>query len=253
MGCLFCQREFDLAQNRERTREHVFADWMTPYLRSSLGPGTQARWEASRDGESQHSYSALPAQQVVQGVCRDCNNGWLSDIQVAAKPHLLPALQSTRSRRFGESAQEAMSVWAYRAMLVAGVKGEIQIPISYLHGFYKSRELPGSTRIWAFATPEREFTALQLRSIRVSRAEDESPARANAYAGIVAVGHIGFLLLRWTEVKPSSSFRSLYRDFGDCLAPVFPVRGAVVWPPSNALTQKGLDQVIGVLGSWEGE
>jgi len=39
MPCLFCKEEFDEEQGRKRTREHVFAEWMAPFLKSPEGPG----------------------------------------------------------------------------------------------------------------------------------------------------------------------------------------------------------------------
>lgn len=130
MPCLFCQQDFTESPSaHERTREHIFGDWTTPYLKSPVGPGTQVRWQAKGDERHQNSYPAFPAQQTVQGVCKACNSGWLSEIQTAAKPFLLPALKSTRRRSIGEEAQKALGVWAFRAALLAGAKaGAAAIP-----------------------------------------------------------------------------------------------------------------------------
>ena len=250
MACLFCEHEFTEAPSaHERTREHIFGDWTTPYLKSPIGPGTQIRWETTRDGESQDAYPAYPAQQAVQGVCKECNSGWLSEIQTAVKPFLLPALKSTKRRSFGEEAQQALGVWAFRAALVAGVKaGAAEIPQGHLHDFYRQRQAPESARIWIAATNQRRFTYINHSIIKVFAKDGEPPDRANAFASILGVGHVAFCLCCWTEMKPNSSMRRIHETFGDAVIPIWPVRVPIQWPPRKAFSQKGLDQLAGVFG-----
>jgi hypothetical protein len=92
MPCLFCEEDFDEAAGRKRTREHVYGDWMRPHLEDVIGPGTHTRTKSTfEDLEAdKRTYRGFPAQQTVQGVCEVCNNGWLSDVQAAARPTLLP-------------------------------------------------------------------------------------------------------------------------------------------------------------------
>jgi len=250
MPCLFCQQEFtESPSKRERTREHVFGDWTTPYLKSELGPGTQIRWKASAKGQSQNAYPAYPAQQAVQDVCGLCNSGWLSDIQTAAKPALLPALKSIKRRSFGEAAQLALGTWAFRAALMAGAKaGESQIPAHHLHRFFEQRRPPDLARIWIAATNQRQFTYLNNAVIKVFATDAEPPERANAFADVLALGHVAFAVVCWTEMKPVSSIRRVHEVFGKAVIPIWPVRRPIQWPPRDALSQKGLDQLAGVFG-----
>ena len=251
--CLFCQRKFTESPSKyERTREHVFGDWTTPYLKSPIGPGTQVRWKATRAEQSQDSYSAYPAQQAVQGVCKDCNSGWLSEIQTAAKPFLLPALRGAKRRSFGDDAQRALGIWAFRAALLAGVKaGAAAIPSSRLHDFYEQRRPPGSTRIWLAASGQRQLTYINNSVIKVFPKDSEPPERANAFASVLGIGHVAFCLVCWTDVKPNSSMRRIHEIFAKAVIPIWPVRGPVQWPPRNAFSQQGLDQLAGVFGAIE--
>jgi hypothetical protein len=254
MPCLFCQREFDESQSRKRTREHVFAEWMSPYLRSPDGPGTQVRWNmaADRPEYNARSYQAYPVQQAVQGVCQECNSGWLSRIQTAAKPPLLAALKSPRKRTFSPSAQRAMSTWAFRAALVLGAKaGDAQIPAHHLHDFYVAQKPPDSSRIWMIATGHRTYTFLDHRIIKVRVQDGEPPPRANAFATLVSVGHVAFYVLCWTDIKPRDGIRKLFDEFPDAIAPIYPPRGPVVWPPNQILVHDSLDRLANVIGIWE--
>lgn len=250
MPCHFCQHEFTESPSaHERTREHVFGDWTTPYLQSPLGPGTQIRWQAEGDERSQSAYPAFPAQQAVQGVCKACNSGWLSEIQATAKPFLLPALKSTKRRSFGEEAQKALGLWAYRAALVAGVKaGAAAIPVSRLHEFYEQRQPPDSTRIWLAATGQRQLTYINTSVIKVFPEDSEPPERANAFASVLGIGHLAFCIVCWTDIKPGGSMRRVHESFAGATIPIFPVRGPIQWPPRQAFSQQGLDQLAGVFG-----
>ncbi len=255
MPCLFCQRGFSDDPGRGRTREHVFAEWMVPYLKSPEGPGTQVRWNTTRDDPryNETSYQAYPAQQAVQGVCQECNSGWLSRIQTDVKPALLGLLQSTRRRTLSEATQAALSRWAFRAVLVVGAKaGEAQVPAKHLHDFYESRVPPDSSRIWMTPTGHRRYTYLDHRILKIRKdPADEPPPSANGFATLVSVGHVAFYVLSWTDTKPRGGISSLFNSFEDALVTVHPSRGPVIWPPRMTLTHEGLDKLANVIGVWD--
>jgi hypothetical protein len=252
MPCIFCRSEFDQGQRR-RTREHVFAEWMVPYLKSPAGPGTQVRWNKSKGKTSGKRFPAYPAHQAVQDVCHECNSGWLSRIQTDAKPHLLPALKSTGRRTFGESAQAAMSLWAFRAALVVGVKAQdASIPPEHLHELCERQALPDSTRVFMVATRHREFTYIDHRTIKVEPIPNsEPPPSANAFATLIGVGHIAFYVLCWTDIKPRGALGRVFEVHGDSIHPIHPSRGIVIWPPQTGFSLEGLDDLAGVIGYWE--
>lgn len=255
VACLFCQQPFDESKGRKRTREHVFADWMTPYLSSPDGPGTQVRWHSTAENrrEDPHRFKAYPAQQAVQGVCEKCNNEWLSEMQTAAKPVLRPLLQRPRRRAVGDAAQLALAIWAYRAALAIGIKaGKARIPIDPLHEFYEARRPPDSCRIWMLATRHPKYTYIEHRLLAIrAEPDDEPPPSPNGFATLVAVGHVGFYVVRWTDVKPRGGMARVFDLFGDALVPIFPGRGPASWPPKRVLSHSGLDQLAEAMGIWE--
>ncbi|HYC81845.1 MAG TPA: hypothetical protein VEB65_08665, partial [Solirubrobacterales bacterium] len=161
----------------------------------------------------------------------------------------LPALKSIKRRSFGEAAQLALGTWAFRAALMAGAKaGESQIPAHHLHRFFEQRRPPDLARIWIAATNQRQFTYLNNAVIKVFATDAEPPERANAFADVLALGHVAFAVVCWTEMKPVSSIRRVHEVFGKAVIPIWPVRRPIQWPPRDALSQKGLDQLAGVFG-----
>jgi hypothetical protein len=250
---MFCQIDFGPEDSRKRTKEHIFGDWTTPFLKSPGRPGTQFRWQETTKSKDQSSYPAYPAQQTVQGVCQKCNSEWLSRIQTAAKPFLLHALRSSRRRSYGESAQEAMAGWAFRAGLMAGSRaGPAAVPPSRLHDFYESREPPELCRIWIGATPYRQFTYINHVAFKVFPEDAEPPPGVNAFVDVLGIGHVAFCILYWSDTKPNTGMRRLHGEFGAALTPIWPATTPIQWPPSKALTYKGLDRLAGLCGGKPG-
>lgn len=251
MPCLFCKHEFTTSPSpHERTKEHIFGDWTTPFLKNPSGPGTQIRWEETRESRERTSYPAHPAQQTVQGVCQECNSGWLSRIQTAAKPLLLPALKSRKRRSYGESGQEALGVWAFRAGLMAGIRGgPAAIPESRLHDFYESRKPPELCRIWIAATPYRQFTYINHVAFKVFPEDAEPPPSVNAFADVLGLGHVAFCILYWGDTKPNTGMGRLHSEFGNALTQIWPVTKPIQWPPKKVITFQGLDRLASLSGA----
>ncbi len=87
--CIFCG-------GTPISKEHVWADWMRPYL--PRGQGRQLIQEGQFDNMS---LTVRPGPLNVKGdarsqklkvVCGSCNSGWMSILQNTAKPVLLPLL-----------------------------------------------------------------------------------------------------------------------------------------------------------------
>ena len=146
-----------------------------------------------------------------------------------------------------------MATWAYRAALMIGIKGgSAQIPVDHLHSFYATRKPPPSSRIWMVATGHPKYTYIEHRLLAIrARPEDKPPPRANGFATLVCVGHVGFYVVCWTNTKPRRGIGRIFDHFEDAVIPIFPSRGPAVWPPQRILTHAGLDQLAEVMGVWE--
>lgn len=254
MPCLFCQEKFDEATGRKRTREHIYGDWMRPHLEEVIGPGTHTRTKSTFENleADKRTYRGFPAQQAVQGVCEACNSGWLSEIQTAARPTLLPLFTKPRKRVVGVDAQHALVAWAYRAALLVGVKaGEAAIPESDLHDFHRTREPPDSCEVVMVLSAHRGYTYLDQRLIRVQEAGRPRPTAPNGFATLVCVGHVGFYVVRWDEVKPQTGLSRLYGTYRRSVATIRPSNAPILWPPQVALDHHQLDSLANVIGAWE--
>jgi hypothetical protein len=100
-SCAFC------GDRTKLTREHVFADWLAPYLpEGSSGhavvsnlrglDGASLKMVAdqshSRQG-SLHNLRRTTKKNTLKVTCEACNTGWMSRLQEQVKPILLPMIQ----------------------------------------------------------------------------------------------------------------------------------------------------------------
>lgn len=90
-SCFWCGTQGDL------TKEHVWPRWMVPYAHDLQGHHAEAVFKVGRSNEgawstTEQSTRSKQGSQLtakVREVCRRCNNGWMSELEQAAKPLLL--------------------------------------------------------------------------------------------------------------------------------------------------------------------
>jgi len=102
------------------------------------------------------------------------------------------------------------------------------------------------------ATGHPKYTYIEHRLLAIrARPEDEPPPSANGFATLIAVGHVGFYVVRWTETKPRGGIGRIFDQFDNALFQIVPGRGPFIWPPRRILNHAGLDQLAEVMGIWE--
>src|SRR5713226_3175230 len=86
-GCVFCG-------GKPLTNEHVWPEWVRPYLQSPYGRGTATRVILRHGQEPQsHSHQTDPATLEVKAVCKPCNTRWMSRMETDCKPYLLSMIE----------------------------------------------------------------------------------------------------------------------------------------------------------------
>ena len=149
-------------------------------------------------------------------------------------------------------AQRASVAWAYRAALLVGVKaGDAAIPESDLHDFFRTREPPAACEVVMVLSAHRGYTYLDHRLIRVQETGRPRPAAPNGSATLVCVGHVGFYVVRWDDVKPQTGLNRLYGSYRRSVATIRPSDAPLLWPPRVALNHHQLDSLANVIGAWE--
>lgn len=133
------------------SKEHLYADWLKNYIPRELSehkvqvtvafPHTSQSEITRRTGD--------PHVRKLRRVCLSCNQGWMSDLQQSAKPHLVPIL-SGDSTTLNRKGQKIVSAWAAMTAMTAEYLKKEHVAVSQAdrdhlrtHGVP-----PKSWRIW---------------------------------------------------------------------------------------------------------
>lgn len=105
--CVFCT-------NPANSREHIWANWLRNYVPHTQINHVETRIDLdARGGETiaETRVSGDPRSRKLKVVCSACNNGWMSQVQDRAKPHLV-RLISGEKFDLPRQARAALSRWA---------------------------------------------------------------------------------------------------------------------------------------------
>jgi len=155
-SCIFCG-------GGPLTQEHVFAEWIKPYIpklhiRQELHAYSERRqggvWIPKRERKGQRTGN--PYSWKVKCVCAPCNSGWMSGIQEKAKPFLIPLFEGAPTA-LDDEAQQLVAAWVTLASIVAEFdkRSERAVPDKERQRFYREKATPADTwKIWIGAYPE---------------------------------------------------------------------------------------------------
>ena len=87
--CLFCDKT-------KLTKEHLWPDWIVQMFPKNV-PYTAGR--ASPEMRLFHEWPTNSLKQTARIVCKQCNTGWMSEIESLASPILKPCILDVTQRR----------------------------------------------------------------------------------------------------------------------------------------------------------
>jgi hypothetical protein len=146
-ACLFCGKELA----RVRAREHVFPRWLLNELNIGEEPINPTQFRPSGEVVSTREHLLENLQEG--RVCATCNNGWMSKLEVDARPLLRPLMEGTGP--VTDLTQEERAVvarWAVKTayMLNSATNYDYKIPKRYLAEFYANhRPVPNGVCVFA--------------------------------------------------------------------------------------------------------
>lgn len=173
------------------------------------------------------------------GICRDCNSGWLREIDVAAKQ---VALDLAFRRRMHVAAPEALPLSAslYRAALIGmwGQRDAYGLPGRRYPEFYQRRRPPDDVRILLGHSEEPYLYAGANYSALTVDGSNATAVRSFAFGGL------GYLLAIVLVSEPelgsivSDAARTVKRAAGGRLVTLWPNRRRRVELPRHSLSRE---------------
>lgn len=238
--CAFC------GSTKRIEAEHVWPHWAAElfadegtfaYYRQFVGVGYEP--------EAPSAWSQKPFELKVRAVCKSCNNGWMSDLETAAKDMLFGSAFSGHGRVLSRGGQRTLAGWALKTAMMAehtNARSRRGIPgVEYEH-LWEHREPSANVRIWLASYAGANAVALALPfGIDVGR--DRLPARErgerNVWGSTILFGPVVFQILGSDVPKVLDVF--------DLATPnthqIWPYRRPFTWTPHPGLDDHAVMQL----------
>lgn len=143
--CIFCEGDGKLS------KEHIYPNWLKEHLINDDNSSTKHRVTLNQNkpqiGKLQRKINFH--KQKLRIVCESCNNGWMSQIQSLAKPHLIPLINGEWDA-MTPAAYRAISVWATMFTIVHEYAHPetAMVPKIERHQFKNNQLTPSTWRVW---------------------------------------------------------------------------------------------------------
>lgn len=238
--CAFCG-----STKRPRGREHVLPDWL-----STIGLDlSQVEYHVGWLNRVPRRWTSTPFTATVRAVCDDCNHGWMSGLEGAAKPILTPLILG-ETKDLSADDQRLIATWAFKTALVSMLSssGEDRargygVPTQEYTALYSARDHPEPlphNQFWigyyAGERPPGNIRVVPLLIELDGIPELDVPA---AYLVTVTIGKLLVQGVRFTTP-------SLYVELTTTpeLPRIWPTQPIVVWPPDPHINDSSFEAMI---------
>ncbi len=239
--CLFCD-------NPAGSREHLWPSWV--HRRKKFGPIRH------QIGERPEKILPDPEQKLAT-VCKECNNGWMSDLENENVP-TLGAMFADVAIPLDDNAQTRLAHWTLKtSMVVDSVQGRGAINRFYQReecvNMRLRRSIPERTRIWIGRSALQSLAAV---GTHVGIFTPEIPARTPAMVVNIVIGHLAIQIMSLHVHQDLSQYtipdpEPKPGDWDNMLTQIWPIRRAsVMWPPSSTFTNGGHRSVATLMDRW---
>ena len=217
------------------TAEHTLPRWLTEHVPPRLlvrRTGTDHPENVWRERGVSHR---------VRAVCARCNNGWMSELEREARPHLVGLLKGTPCV-LGAEAQTTVATWAFKTSCVMSTTrhpnlvsgddidhlwrhGKPPVDVEILAGSYE-----GGSQMW-----------IDHRGLRFDVSGAGDYRLGDAYMTIIQLRAL--LLVVFCDI--SRRGRSLIDSSAFSFVPLWPALGDRAWPPRVPFTDRRLKVLMG--------
>jgi hypothetical protein len=228
-GCIFCG-------GRPLSKEHIWPKWLRQYL--SFDDDTYKSMTATihRNGrdEVEKKHGGDLRGRGVRCVCISCNSGWMSALQVKAKP-VVESMLDGRHVVLNTSEQSAFAAWVAMAVITAEQMDKTRIAVqpSDRRWLYENQIAPLHWGIWIAKHKASAVWRPRLIHHVIEFAkdgeniEDASRRSHNTQATTYKVGEV---LIHAMSCDP---FPNIVRDCRYDL--MFPGKVARLWPAESSI------------------
>lgn len=235
-GCIFCG-------GRPLSKEHIWPQWLGPDIRPPERNAARDEYFVTRTQKSIVTASKKRERQgdtttkQVRAVCRACNGGWMSEMETAVKPILLPLATTLEKESLDQVAQRVLAEWISLKLMVAEHAehgNHVSLP-AHLAGFKEARKIPEGTHIYIGSSISNEWRNTFARHVTtISTPENFAagrPRERNMQYGTIGIGLLFVLYMYCGDVDLPK-----YLTIGPAFRKLWPLpESAISWPPPYAM------------------
>lgn len=236
--CMFCEKA-------GVSDEHLWSEWLHRFLpRFPENKRVQAVRRTVRGQIFQEKPKERPGEPwnvVSRAACESCNNGWMSRIDEATKPVMLPLVKGDASVCWPED-MKALAQWIWLKTIVGEhmSPGEEVTPAEDRRRFMERREIPSSVRMWVGRCGEGGWECSYIRNTNLLLAAPPwlRPQILSKNTQTVALG-VGQLFVYLLHSTSPAVTDFIEKHVPKKLAQIYPLPpGQLNWPPEKRLTAK---------------
>jgi hypothetical protein len=254
--CIFCGQQ-------PTTREHIWADWLGQYIAKTMPNYGSAMSIINHDRSVQQTsrlWGGDPHGRRLQIVCRCCNNHWMSDLQKAAKPLLIPLItgESKNPIILNPERQKTLAAWAAMSVICAEYfyPERAAVSVTDRRWLFNTRTAPNNFRVWIGDYKRHKWKPVWAHSsLRISNHEgiyawtvhpDGTP-RSNTQMTTFVVGRL-FIHAYSCPFPEILNAEKAVRTVDDRLSQIWPPRYSFLTAPlTDTINDREADRLTGAI------
>jgi hypothetical protein len=238
------------------TREHIWADWLREYIPKTQLSHTAAESIINPDftvEETRKRWGGDPRSRRLRIVCGPCNHHWMSDLQTAVKPTLIPLIEG-KGAFLSKEAQQTLAAWSAMTMICAEYfyPHRATTAVTARRWLFKHKLAPREFRIWVGNYERKSWIGHWVHnSMRITENEriegwaihSDGTPRANTQTVTLVVGRLFIHAFNcpFPEILES---KKLVKPIEDSLVQIWPPRHSfLTWPPTTTLGDAQADSL----------
>ncbi|WP_028061180.1 hypothetical protein [Candidatus Solirubrobacter pratensis] len=226
------------------TKEHVLPLWLMPYLGDPAQGGVTHTIRQGVRGPVLREWTTDTLDLAAKKVCRECNNGWMNDLENLAKPHLIPLLEGNR-RVLDAPTQRILAAWAVKTALALGLAnaGAKAIDVEHYRALTTlKRRPPPKTHVWLSAYRGWRHAFHHQSTLTLT----DSKGSVDGYASTVSVTRPIFHVAGHSHAHEVDIVKGGIWPFA--AVQIWPVLGLAHWPTRMIVDD---DQLLSMATTWK--
>jgi hypothetical protein len=234
--CIFCGGGG--IHGNPMSEEHLWPEWMHPYLPTLPDPEKQEGYQVIRMGTivSERRMSIRQGHTYTRKfkvVCKRCNETWMGDIEEDTKPILIPFVQGSPMTLLRNHRIKLARWLALKTMVIEQENPkDAVLQEDARAGFMDTQNIPREIRAWLFTHDDTDwYASFWHQTLIASFTPDHPPATGrlkNVQTTALGVGHLFAFMIVTTLPGANFKLNQELRYFTRQLWPLRPE--PIAWP-----------------------